>query len=152
MPHYVQGYNAGATSFRKVKAQRFRHKLASFCDIHVTSSSPRHLKTNLRRTVFTASQINGSCWAECENQILFSKVGAIMNVFVRSVAGVALLALLTCGLTGCSGSNDKMGDSKMMDDKKMDGGKMMDGKMSDGKMGDGKMMDGKMMDDKSKMK
>lgn len=60
-----------------------------------------------------------------------------MNVFVRSVAAVALLALLTCFLTGCGGSKDKM-----MDDKKMNDGKMMDGKMNDGKM----------MDDKDKMK
>jgi len=64
-----------------------------------------------------------------------------MTVFVRSVAAVALVALITCSLTGCGGSKDnKMGDPKMTD-----------GKMGDDKMMDGKM-DGKMMNDKEKMK
>jgi hypothetical protein len=72
-----------------------------------------------------------------------------MTVFVRSVTAVTLGALLTCGLSGCGGSKDKMGDSKM--DSKMDDGKKMDGKMDDGKMMDGKMNDGKMMDGKEKM-
>jgi hypothetical protein len=91
--------------------------------------------------------------AKCK---FFFEDDAIMTVFVRSVAAVALMALITCGLTGCGGSKDnKMGDPKMTDGK-MGDGKMMDGKMSDGKMMDGKMMDGKMdgkmMDDKEKMK